>query len=283
MACVFPYLVANPKSSGMATIPVPCGRCYDCRMRTVNQWAFRLQQEDLNSISSLFVTLTYNTDYVPITNCGYMSLNYRDVQLFWKRLRKSMLPTPLKYFVVGEYGTKKMRPHYHAIIFNSNEELIAKAWHAGEYHIGQVTGASIAYTLKYMMKDSKIPMHHKDDREKEFRKMSKGLGENYLSDEIQKFHKQRPNDLFIRTGKDHLIAMPRFYRNKLWTEAEQAKQNENAADFHQKIQSRAEKEHEKKLNKKSVKTSILTDYEREISQYKNDKAIRLANGKRSDH
>jgi hypothetical protein len=134
----------------------------------------------------MFLTLTYDTAHVPITEKGYMTLCKSDVQLFLKRLRKSLPESKIKYYAVGEYGGKTMRPHYHLILFGADFASAAKAWcvedrHTrkrcaiGQCHYGVVTGASVGYTLKYIQKPGKIPMHRNDDRVKEFSLMSKDL------------------------------------------------------------------------------------------------------------
>lgn len=155
---------------------VPCGKCPQCLARRISGWSFRLMQEDKKSDSSHFITLTYDTDTVPISDKGYMSLNKRDVQLFFKRLRKAHGKSNIKYYACGEYGTKGKRPHYHAILFNANIELLQDAWRCGQIHYGTVSAASVGYTLKYMCKPSKIPMHKNDDRQPEFSLMSKNWG-----------------------------------------------------------------------------------------------------------
>lgn len=170
--------------------PVPCGKCPECRARRISGWSFRLTEQQKVSNSSWFITLTYDTDNVPITKSGFMDLQKRDLQLFFKRLRKAheeqlrVLQTgigipisrlSLKYYACGEYGGRTRRPHYHIILFNASIELIQTAWDKGQVHYGQVTGASIGYTLKYISKPSKIPQHRNDDRTKEFSLMSKLL------------------------------------------------------------------------------------------------------------
>lgn len=161
---------------------VPCGKCPQCAARRVSQWSFRLMQQDKIAKYSHFITLTYDTEHIPITKKGYMDLSKRDLQLFFKRLRKlvvsksSTQESNIKYYAVGEYGGKSERPHYHVIIFNVyNLELIEKAWGAGSVHYGTVSGASIGYTLKYISKPNVYPKHKNDDRTKQFAVMSKGL------------------------------------------------------------------------------------------------------------
>lgn len=154
---------------------VPCGKCPQCLARRISGWSFRLMQEDKISLSSHFVTLTYDTTNVPITSAGRMSLNKRDLQLFFKRLRKQN-NNHLKYYAAGEYGTQKYRPHYHIILFNANPDTILPAWKLGSIDIGTVSAASVGYTLKYMCKPQRIPMYQGDDRQPEFSLMSKNWG-----------------------------------------------------------------------------------------------------------
>lgn len=186
--CYTPFTVKHNNQN----IPVPCGKCPKCYKRRISGWSYRLMQEDKRSISAHFITLTYDTKNVHITPKGFMGLNKRDLQLFFKRLRKahdkdrisrSGIIHPghdqgrqkIRYYAVGEYGGKTYRPHYHIILFNAKLELIQEAWGLGQVHYGEVSGASIGYTLKYMSKPSKIPLHKNDDRQKEFSLMSKEL------------------------------------------------------------------------------------------------------------
>lgn len=220
MACSSPFSVKNLNGD---KISVPCGKCTDCRKRYASAWSFRLMYEEKQSENALFVTLTYDTKHVPITRGGFMSLNKRDCQLFMKRLRKQVSinsDKTVKYFLCGEYGGKFKRPHYHAIIFNVlDPTLIEYAWMLGEVHIGQVTGASIGYTTKYMVKNKRIPMHQNDDRLKEFGLMSKGLGADYINPKTIKWHlTDAQNRYYIPIENGKKITMPRYYKEKLYTE-----------------------------------------------------------------
>lgn len=183
-------------------------------------------QEEKHSDSAHFVTLTYTTTTVPITQRGFMTLCKADVQKFFKRLRKMLPDNKIKYYVAGEYGDKSMRPHYHAIIFNADVVSIDKAWSLdnkslGQTHFGTVTGASVGYTLKYMSKAKKIPMHRNDDRVKEFSLMSKGLGASYMSDAMVQWHKNDlENRMYLNLEEGKKISMPRYYKDKVYTEPE---------------------------------------------------------------
>jgi len=112
-----------------------------------------------------FLTLTYSDETVP-QNFG---LDLRHLQLFMKRLRKS-LPQKIRFFGCGEYGDLNGRPHYHAIIFNydppdrvflerSNSgepiyrsEALQSIWGLGNTSTQDVTHKSCAYVSRYVTK-----------------------------------------------------------------------------------------------------------------------------------
>jgi hypothetical protein len=248
MACISPIYVENVKEYDV--IPVPCGKCVECRKRKVDEWVFRLMEEDKVSSSSHFVTLTYDTLSIPITKNGFMTLDKSDFQRFMKRLRKQTGFENIRYYAAGEYGEKNRRPHYHAIIFNVPTQasyfnawsLVKEKWmqyyapvlpngqlydpypklsnedkiQLGQLHIGQVSGKSIAYTAKYLDKIQRKKKHSREDWAREFSLMSKGLGESYLTDEIIKYHQERPEQLYLTMAGGKKIAMPKYYRNKIW-------------------------------------------------------------------
>jgi len=225
--CITPFYVRQGLTSN-DKIPVPCGKCPPCMKRRTSGWSFRLVKEGDVSDIALFVTLTYNTESVPLTTKGYMTLKKSDLQDYFKRLRK-LTNKKIKYFAVGEYGTKKMRPHYHLILFNASAKIVQRAWtlneiELGTIYIGSVSEASIGYTLKYMQKPGKIPLHQNDDRVKEFQLMSKGLGKHYLTDNMIKWHKDDlENRMYIPIQDGKKIAMPRYYKNKMYNESEKTR------------------------------------------------------------
>jgi len=210
---------------------VPCGKCYNCKRRRTSSWSVRLVKEGDRSLSAHFLTLTYNTENVPLSSNGFMTLDKTDLQKFFKRLRKwhGKDTTPLKYYAVGEYGGKTKRPHYHILIFNANLEHFERSWSIdlkplGQIHIGTVSEASIGYTLKYICKDSQIPIHKNDDRQKEFALMSKGLGSNYLTEKMLEWHKNKPEERIYVPLKDGKKApLPRYYKQKIYDESEKEK------------------------------------------------------------
>lgn len=235
--CMAPVYHKQKRSKSYEAFP--CGTCPACRSRRASAWSFRLMQEEKHAYSAYFITLTYAETNVPRTRNGYLEIRRRDLQLFFKRLRKMQtskryckkagvpyIEQPLKYYAVGEYGGRFKRPHYHAIMFNASAELIERAWTAGHVHYGDVSGPSVGYTMKYITKPTKIPVHINDDRTPEFSLMSKGLGECYLSANMIYYHKRLNANAIVSdrckvmTQDGIIIAMPRYYRDRLYSKDE---------------------------------------------------------------
>lgn len=247
MACDTPFYVNNPRYpiySNDRQVPVPCGKCPACLSRRTSVWTFRLKTHAKNANTSHFVTLTYDTRFVPITKRGFLTLDKRDVQLYFKKLRKAHpKEVQIKYYLAGEYGSKTFRPHYHIILFNADIELIHKAWDKGEVHIGELTEASAAYTAKYINKGKIIPMHQNDDRLPEFSLMSKKLGLNYLSEKIINYHRADIERNFITLEDGKKISLPRYFREKIWTELERRIQADKLAEKFKAIEDKKEQEY----------------------------------------
>lgn len=223
MPCVTPFWKKHKVT--LKWMPLPCGKCKVCKESRVNKWVFRLKQEELISSTSYFITLTYDQATVPRSKNNFKTLDKRDFQLFMKRLRKKNGKSKIKYYACGEYGEQFERPHYHAIIFNVKDpEYINQAWDLGIVDIGSVSGKSIAYTVRYIDKDSKIPKHARDDRLREFSLMSKGLGLNYIDKKIIKYHKADLSRNYVVDHQGHKISLPRIYRDRIYTELEKRAQ-----------------------------------------------------------
>lgn len=233
----------SPISLKKQELSVPCGKCLPCMKNRASNWSFRLSQELKQAQTAYFITLTYDTDQVPITKNGFMDLDKRDFQLFMKRIRKQN-SNKLKYYCVGEYGGTFGRPHYHAIIINLDLKTLigenlakqferkalpldgtypvqSKIWGKGHVTIGEVNEKSIGYTLIYISKGREVPKHVRDDRQLEFSLMSKRIGANYLNPKMIKWHKKDVLNRFyvnINTSNGTAKApMPRYYKEKIYT------------------------------------------------------------------
>lgn len=144
------------------SIEWPCGKCPACRLNRAKLWQGRLLLERLEHRDGLFVTLTYDDDNVPHVQADNGQSWRRDGQLFMKRLRR-FHPSPVRYFLVGEYGSLFARPHFHVCLFGTfdvsldrqgfiRSESIDKAWKYGHVKIGEVTPESAAYVTGYVLK-----------------------------------------------------------------------------------------------------------------------------------
>lgn len=164
---------------------VPCRKCEGCRHDFARHKMTQICHEAsmyFNGVSfeNSFITLTYNDDNIP----AYGALDYfSDWRNFLKRLRVELSPKKIRFFMIGEYGEKNLRPHYHAIIFGHDfpdrqyldvrhgnilyrSPLLEKCWSVsredkthrvkgssmGYSSLGEVTPASAAYCARYSMK-----------------------------------------------------------------------------------------------------------------------------------
>lgn len=253
-------------------ILIRCGKCESCRMLDAAQWTTRCYLESQKYQKNLFITLTYSPRHIPADG----QLDTNAVPALMKRLRKfiyeyywdnqkrryikrplseirgasarpSDKTTYVKYFHCGEYGAKRLRPHYHVCLFNFDfEDKYPYAWkndyfrfksptleylwtdkqdklnypnikepvetyRKGICDIGHMNQFTIAYTARYILKKK-----NKDKRIKfrgltpEFTSMSKGIGE----DAFYKHYKNFYHLGYIRIeGRKYPI--PRYYDKKL--------------------------------------------------------------------
>lgn len=200
-----------------------------------------------------------------------MSLSKRDVQLFFKRLRKAHPSgqNSIKYYAAGEYGGKTARPHYHLIMFNALVELIQDAWPKGQVHYGTLTHASVGYTLKYIHKKAFHKKHANDDRQPEFALMSKGLGSNYLTPAAIKWHKNHMEDrMYLPLEDGKKAAMPRYYKLKIYDDDERSIIADAAMVKAEREFQKLYKRYGKELNKKmeSARRAFLSKAEFKNSQ-----------------
>lgn len=153
-------------STGRIPMSIPCGKCIGCRMNRAREWGIRCLHEAKLWPENCYVTLTYNDEFLPPGG----SLVVRDVQLFMKRLRKSMPDRKIRFFLGGEYGEYNKRPHYHALLFNCGfgdcvrwgdnkrgeplyvSDTLSSMWGYGFCTIGAITFDSAVYCAKYALK-----------------------------------------------------------------------------------------------------------------------------------
>lgn len=226
---------------------VPCGKCAGCIIMKRNAWTFRLLEQEKSAKSSYFITLTYDENNIPIYDLETgtvskgkkilfasttpvknetLTLWKKDLQNYFKRVRKNSKLENLKYYAVGEYGKKSNRPHYHAIVFNANKETLETSWATfqqktkkktkiGHVHVGQVTLASIHYVTGYII--NKMEFGYKKGQ-KPFALISNGIGQDYIK-KGKKYHKDKMSDTVVYPGGIKQ-KMPRYIKNKIFNEKE---------------------------------------------------------------
>lgn len=213
---------------------IPCGKCEGCRADKASDTAVKAYLESQNHTENCFLTLTYDNDHLP----NPKSLIVRDLQLFWKSLRKKIKPKKIKYLACGEYGLRTRRPHYHCAIFgywpedakpykkNENgdvlytSETISKIWGKGFIILGMLTYQSAAYIARYVYKKAygNDILNLKPHQNKEFTTCSKrpGLARNWYFDKEKWNLLLRNNGVFVPTPNGAILKpIPKYLLN-LW-------------------------------------------------------------------
>ena len=149
MQCFSPLIAFKTKDGGLTFAPslgkgefqqfklgaesmvLPCGQCLGCRLKRSQEWATRVVHEaQMHDDQNAFITLTYQEAPDGLVKQHFTA--------FMKKLRKSVYPKKIRFFMCGEYGKVYPnndysspplphpfsdgrealgRPHYHAIIF----------------------------------------------------------------------------------------------------------------------------------------------------------------------
>lgn len=247
------------KGRVVSELRVPCGQCLGCKLERARQWAVRCSHEASLYEENCFITLTYNDEHLPDGG----ELDYTDFQKFMKRLRKyanrnnrtpkrrhgPQLPyRKIRFFMCGEYGPEKSRPHFHACIFNFDfdDRIYYKTSAAGSkiylsaqlqnlwsdkggdpigyVTVGDVNSDSAGYVARYSMKKtlgrgSALDYEYIDIetgellyKEKEFTRMSlkPGIGTGFYK---KWFRDIFPADMCVIEGVP--CKPPTFYIKKL--------------------------------------------------------------------
>lgn len=255
MQCLSPIrLRSKGKDAFGRYTEVPCGKCAACITNKRGSWYFRLLQEYKNCVNAYFLTLTYDENNLPRNSLGYPTFDKEDIQKFFKRLRKACEPTKIRYFLASEYGSKFGRPHYHAILFDLPQigdawRLVHKCWGKGRTSLSRVTLARLGYVANYMYGHYDGPSDEFiDETNNTFMLCSRhpAIGSGYLTPQMVKYHKDGYiNHVF--NGKIS-ISLPRYYRDKIFTDEEKRIYNIKTQLFiKQKQKNQDEKDHDTDL------------------------------------
>lgn len=230
------------KKNDPRAIAIPCGHCIGCRLDQSRQWADRMMLELQHTGKAVFLTMTYDNDHVPLStdeDTGeffWFNLNKRDLQLFFKRLRKRFSDKEIRYYAAGEYGSNTFRPHYHAVVFGlgledfpdrtlrgKNElgqchfssDLLADIWNAGFCLLAAVSWQTCAYVARYVQKKVFHGYSITDalgcDPEFSLSSRRPGLGKFYLDDHPELFDTSK---IYVSGVPDGML-IPKYFLRKL--------------------------------------------------------------------
>lgn len=185
MECISPVPMSKTFKGNFYQWSRRCGQCMPCRLTRQKQWVAKFVLESRHHGNTWFVTLTYGEKHVPRVSDKpwLLTLRKEDVQLWMKRLRSWLeyrKETSPRYFLVGEYGSRTERPHYHALLFGVDVAYVEKAvrstWQLGDPEqqiVSELNTERAMYAARYTVKKLTGPYTFSDGRAPEFALMSK--------------------------------------------------------------------------------------------------------------
>lgn len=210
--------------------PVPCHGCEGCRIDRRTLWERRITSEYVK-YRCAFVTLTYNDYYLPFNPGALLpSARINDVRRFLDRLRHEVRSLPDKGFpdfctkdfkvvFVSEYGSDKMRPHYHGLILGLDwlyfKKMIEKQWYLGLTDVGPIRSGGIRYILKYMdsLPNGEYALNQFYDVGLEVPQFifSRGIGKDFFISQVDNINKYG-----VAKVGNRFIPIPSYWKNKLF-------------------------------------------------------------------
>lgn len=221
-------------------VPVGCGKCIECRKQKAREWQVRLLEDVKHHTNGKFIALTFDEkqlkeiyDYVR-TKWSHLQGYDIDNQIatvavrrFLERWRKEYGKS-LRHWLVTELGQKNTEHlHLHGIVWtNEPIEKVEQHWQYGWVWKGQrqehtnklknyVNGQTVNYIVKYV--------HKMDAKHPEYKSLiltSPGIGGDYVktyNSRLNNFKGTETNELY-RTDSGYQIAMPTYWRNKIYND-----------------------------------------------------------------
>lgn len=207
-----------PKDKRLYYIEIPCGKCQECKRKRASEWRARLSVELKENPDAQFITLTFNDETLE---------KYKDTEanetaaIFARRLTKNCNKQKIKikrYLVPEIGGEDSERLHFHGIVWPSlTEKQWEKIWPYGIVDIGyECSEKTIGYIVKYIFKpNEKFP----DYEPRIF--TSPGIGISYINSYDSRHNIfKRETDTKLKTEKGMKIELPRYWKQKMYTEEE---------------------------------------------------------------
>lgn len=128
-----------------------CQTCLGCLVTRREAWVGRMLLEARLAKRVYYWTMTYRDEDLP----GPL-LDSDDPKRFWKRLRKA--GHKFRYLCVGEYGTLKGRPHWHAVVYTDEflpRDYVTEKWGKGNVNQPRFDASpkGMRYVAKYIHKE----------------------------------------------------------------------------------------------------------------------------------
>lgn len=236
-------------------VPVGCGVCIECKRQNARQWQLRLAEDIKEHTNGKFITLTFSDEGIkkiwdddikyeeclkrkktkpkkqrkPIAELrGYdldNGIATRAVRFFLERWRKEHKKS-LRHWLVTEIGGNYTeRIHIHGIVWCDDLKTVERIWQYGIVHKGKelqngqienyVNERTATYIVKYLTKV--------DEKHKAYKSIvltSPGIGRNYINNpnsRLNEYNGKQTSETY-RTTTGHKIALPIYWRNKIYTE-----------------------------------------------------------------
>lgn len=215
--------VPTPSDERLRAVSIGCGKCLECRKQKANSWKARLTYEIRDDPTALFMTMTFSEESLEaFQSSDPNEVAGKAIELFRKRWYKKY-GKGIKHWLVTELGhSNTERLHLHGFIWTKKTcAEIEDIWQYGWVDTGEyVNERSVGYCVKYV---SKVDPVHKEFISKVF--ASKGIGKGFIKKreaEHNKFNNENTKE-YIRTTTGHKVALPMYYRQKIYTHEEREK------------------------------------------------------------
>lgn len=235
------------KDERVRYVPIGCQKCMECRNKKTREWQVRLQQEISHNKKAHFITLTFsNEKLAKVLNeideynryNGLEQLEGYDLdnqvatwatRYFLENWRSKYKKSLRHWFVteLGHQGTENI--HIHGIVWTDQPiSAVKEKWTYGFVWTGKevmdngkpiqmnyVNEKTISYITKYVNKV--------DEDHIEYQSIiltSPGIGKGYTESydaQINKYQGKETKEHY-RTKSGTKLALPIYYRNKLYTE-----------------------------------------------------------------
>lgn len=222
----------------VAWVPTSCGDCIECRKQKARDWQLRMLEDIRDHRNGIFVTLTMSNEAITeigarVTKAKNKINGYeRDnaiakyaVRHWLERWRKKKKRSIRHWLIteLGHEGTENV--HLHGIIWTEeNIKEIESTWGYGHMwptekniHENYVNERTVNYIIKYVTQTHPIYKGYKP-----IILNSAGIGGGYIKrkDAERNQYEGKKTIETYRTRTGHKVAMPNYWRHKLYSDEE---------------------------------------------------------------